>query len=65
MTEKKYRGVIVPMITPFTANGDIDLDAARRITEHLISQETSPFVLGTTGEAASVPLSRNLNWSGS
>jgi len=52
---KKYRGVVVPMITPFTANGKVDIPAAKKITEHLISSNNIPFILGTTGESSSVP----------
>ena len=52
---KRFSGVIVPMITPFTKEGRIDLDAARRITEHLVTNGVSVFVLGTTGESASIP----------
>lgn len=53
---KKYSGVVVPMITPFTAGGEIDIPAARKVVEHIVSGGCSPFVLGTTGEAASVPM---------
>ncbi|MHC4637431.1 MAG: dihydrodipicolinate synthase family protein [Planctomycetota bacterium] len=52
---KKYHGSIVPMVTPFTEDGKIDKPAAAKITEFLIENNNSPFVLGTTGEAASVP----------
>jgi len=52
---KKYHGVVVPMVTPFTEDGQIDIPAAMRVTEHLIKNDTTPFVLGTTGEAASIP----------
>jgi 4-hydroxy-tetrahydrodipicolinate synthase len=56
MTVKNhYRGVIVPMVTPFTKDGAIDLLAAEQIVEHLVSHKTHPFILGTTGESASVP----------
>ena len=51
---KKYSGVVVPMLTPFTEKREIDLAAAHRLTEHLIRGGASPFVLGTTGKAASV-----------
>lgn len=58
MTEtKKYQGVIVPMVTPFTANGNIDHSATKRITDYLVNGGVSPFVLGTTGESASIPAS--------
>jgi len=49
------RGVIVPMITPFTKDGNIDIEATGKIIEHLIAAGTAPFILGTTGESASIP----------
>lgn len=52
--QKKFSGVIVPMITPFTKSGQIDQDAVKRITEHIVKNGASPFVLGTTGESASI-----------
>lgn len=52
--QKKFSGVIVPMITPFTKNGQIDHDAVKRIVEHIVKNGASPFVLGTTGESASI-----------
>lgn len=53
--QKKYRGVVVPMVTPFTDDGKIDIVAAKKVTEHIVAGGASAFVLGTTGEAASVP----------
>lgn len=53
--QKKHRGVVVPMVTPFTDEGEIDIPAAKRVTEHLVAGGACPFVLGTTGEGASVP----------
>lgn len=52
--EKKYHGVVVPMVTPFTETGDIDLNAAEKITEHIVGSGVCPFALGTTGETASI-----------
>ena len=50
-----HRGVIVPMVTPFTSNGNIDEAAVRRVVEHLIAGGVQGiFVLGTTGEAVSI-----------
>jgi len=54
--QKKYSGVVVPMITPFTADGEIDIQAAHKVVEHIVAGGCAPFVLGTTGEAASVPI---------
>lgn len=52
--EKRFSGVVVPMITPFTTELTIDEGSVGRITNHLIAYGCHPFVLGTTGEAASV-----------
>jgi dihydrodipicolinate synthase/N-acetylneuraminate lyase len=53
---KPYHGVVVPMVTPITPQGDLDEPAVCRVIDHLIEGGASGiFVLGTTGEAASVP----------
>jgi 2-dehydro-3-deoxy-D-pentonate aldolase len=53
---KPYRGVVVPMVTPVTSEGDLDELAARRVINHLLDGGVHGiFVLGTTGEASSVP----------
>ena len=50
-----YRGVIVPMVTPFTADYKLDEPAVRRIIDHMIAGGVDGiFVVGTTGEAASL-----------
>jgi dihydrodipicolinate synthase/N-acetylneuraminate lyase len=50
-----YRGVVVPMITPFTPGGGIDVPAVGRIVDHLVGGRVAGiFPLGTTGEAASI-----------
>ena len=51
---KKYRGVVVPMVTPFTESGEIDVPATIRICESFVNSGVSPLLLGTTGESASV-----------
>ncbi|MEW5957852.1 MAG: dihydrodipicolinate synthase family protein [Chloroflexota bacterium] len=51
-----YHGVVVPMITPVTPAGDLDEPAVRRVIDYLIRGGVNGiFILGTTGEAASVP----------
>lgn len=56
MKKKMYRGVVVPMITPFGSDGSLDEAAVRRIIDHLLQGGVhGVFVLGTTGEAQSVP----------
>ncbi len=52
---KKYHGVIIPMVTPVTNEGDIDHSAVKKVADHIIEGGASPFVMGTTGESASIP----------
>jgi 4-hydroxy-tetrahydrodipicolinate synthase len=51
----KHRGTIVPMVTPLTAGGTLDEPALKRLVARLAENGHGLFVLGTTGEAASVP----------
>lgn len=47
----KTEGVLVPIVTPFDAEGKLDLAALRRLTESFISQGVGGIVAcGTTGE---------------
>ncbi len=48
-------GVIVPLVTPVTPAGDLDVPAAERLVDHLASNGCGMLVLGTTGEVASLP----------
>lgn len=51
----KHHGVIIPMVTPFSAADSIDEPAVERIVDYLIAGGVDGvFVLGTTGEAASI-----------
>lgn len=54
MEEKKYKGVVVPMITPATVDGTLDTAAVERIIEFFAKQGVSPLLMGTTGEGNSV-----------
>lgn len=55
MTKGKPTGVIVPMITPFTGTGAVDVAAVGRLVEHLVAGGIDGlFLLGTTGESASM-----------
>src|SRR6476469_9992586 len=57
MSEKKYRGVVIPAVTPLTADLKLDHKAVEKIFEHFYNSEVDPFILGTTGEGASIPFS--------
>lgn len=54
--EKKYKGVIVPVITPLTSEYKLDEAAVEKILPHLYENGAQPFILGATGEAASLPI---------
>lgn len=52
----QYRGVVVPMVSPFTRDGRIDSPAVTRLVEHLLQGGVAGiFPLGTTGESVSIP----------
>jgi dihydrodipicolinate synthase/N-acetylneuraminate lyase len=52
---KKYSGVIVPAITPLTERLQIDETAVEKLFGTFYDQGIAPFILGTTGESASIP----------
>src|SRR5687768_18613359 len=50
------RGIIPPLVTPLTPGGDLDVDALARVIEHVLAGGVhAVFILGTTGEATSLP----------
>lgn len=54
MIEKKYKGIIVPAITPLTSTFQLDEQAVEKIFSQFYKHNISPFILGTTGESASL-----------
>lgn len=52
---KKFKGIIVPAVTPLTASFKIDEAAVEKIFNQFYQHSISPFILGTTGESASLP----------
>ena len=58
-----FSGVVVPMVTPFTAEGSIDEMATSAMIDRLLKAGTRSFLLlGTTGEAASISASAKLRF---
>ncbi len=51
-----FRGIIVPMLTPFNAYGEIDEKKTVDFIRFLLKNKTIPFVLGTSGEVYSIPV---------
>ena len=52
--KKKYQGVVVPMVTPVTEQGQLDVAAVERIIAFFGNNQVSPLLMGTTGEGNSV-----------
>ena len=55
MGQKKYRGTIVPAVTPLSADLSLDIAAVERMLALYHEHGAEPFILGTTGEAPSLP----------
>lgn len=53
--KKKYNGLVVPTITPLTENYKLDHEAVEKIFDNIFNYGGVPFILGTTGEASSLP----------
>jgi len=51
-----FKGVVIPMVTPFIEGLDIDFEAVERIIQSFNQAGTFPFILGTTGEASLIPM---------
>lgn len=52
----KYRGAVVPLVTPFTASGTLDEPALECLVDQQVAGGVrGVFVLGTTGEGAHIP----------
>src|ERR1700760_2111472 len=58
MTNKqKYKGVVIPAVTPLTGTYKLDHGALEKMFHLFRQSHTMPFINGTTGESASLPLS--------
>ena len=55
-----YKGVVVPMVTPVTKEGEIDVPAVARIVESFAQSGVAPLLMGTTGEGNSVSAAQGL-----
>ena len=41
MNNSKYRGVVVPMVTPVTQDGQLDIEAVKRIIDFFANNKVS------------------------
>jgi len=55
LTKKKYHGVVIPAVTPLTETHTLDRQAVEKLWAYFHAHGAMPFILGTTGEAASLP----------
>lgn len=55
-TGKKYKGVVVPAVTPLTEKYTLDHQAVEKILGNFHTYGVMPFIGGTTGEASSLPV---------
>src|SRR5688572_15221316 len=54
---KRYQGVVVPLVTPLTEKLVLDHVAVEELLQTMHEASFMPFILGTTGEASSLPVS--------
>lgn len=53
MNTNRFHGIVPPVVTPLTAEGEVDFDALASLAEHLISAGVHGlFVLGSSAEVA-------------
>ena len=51
----RFGAVLTAMVTPFTANGDLDLDGAQKLARYLVENGNDGVVVaGTTGESPTI-----------
>jgi 4-hydroxy-tetrahydrodipicolinate synthase len=55
--KKIYKGVVVPAVTPLMADYTLDEAAVEKMLANFRAHQVTPFILGTTGEAPSLPYS--------
>jgi len=53
--QKRFSGVVVPMVTPLNKDFTVDVDAVERIMKLFGESGINPLILGTTGESSSIP----------
>lgn len=58
--KKKYNGVVVPMVTPVTHQGRLDVASVEKIIDFFAVNGVVPLLMGTTGEGNSVSRSDGL-----
>ena len=61
MANAKFGRVITAMITPFTADGEVDYEGAVTLAKHLVEHGSEGILVGgTTGEGATMTADEKL-----
>lgn len=59
---KKYKGVVIPAVTPLTENYKLDHEGLEKMFYHFYANGVSPFIIGTTGESASLSFELKIDY---
>ena len=59
---KKFSGVVVPLVTPLTSSHQLDEDAVEKLMNRMTDGRVQSFIMGTTGEAPSLPMPLRLRY---
>src|SRR5690349_12684210 len=54
--KKKYNGIIIPAVSPLTESYKLDETGVKNMFSNFRANDVQPFILGTTGEAASLSI---------
>ncbi len=58
MKNTRYKGVVVPMISPLTNDFKADTEATKRIVQYFGEYQVHPFIAGTTGEVSGLSMAQ-------
>ena len=59
---KKFSGVVVPLVTPLNASHQVDEGAVEKLMNRMTEGGVQSFIMGTTGEAPSLPMPLRLRY---
>jgi dihydrodipicolinate synthase/N-acetylneuraminate lyase len=54
IVSKKYKGIVIPAVTPLKENFSLDEAAVEKMFANFHQHKVHPFIIGTTGESASL-----------
>src|SRR4051812_32470615 len=54
--KNKYKGIVIPAVTPLTKDFKLDHGALEKMFHHFRAHNAMPFINGTTGESASLSI---------